>query len=129
MLKILLITDIPTRLATLKKALEKHDDVSLFQAASGDEALAMAREQKDFDLAVADDQVGDMSGLEFAEKLLSVSAMINSAVVSSLSGDDFHEASEGLGLLMQLPEQPGESDAKELLTALRKIVQLTRPQS
>ena len=36
--------------------------------------------------------------------------MINSAAVSSLSPEKFHEASEGLGILPQLPPRPGAHD-------------------
>ncbi len=127
MLKILLAATDRQRLAGLKTALEEHDDIRLFHAGSGDEALVTAKADKNIDLAVADEQLGDMSGLEYAERLLAVSAMISTAVVSPLDADEFHEVSEGLGVLMQLPPLPGKREADQLLARLREIVRLTRP--
>ena len=40
-----------------------------------------------------------------------VNAMVNTAVVSPLSDEEFHEVSEGLGILGRLPNEPGMSDA------------------
>jgi hypothetical protein len=51
-------------------------------------------------------------------------AMINLAVVSSLSHEDFHEASEGLGILVQLPPSPGEEDGSKLFETITQIVSL-----
>ncbi len=72
-----------------------------------------------------DEKLGFMSGLEVVLGLLSIFPMANSAAICSLSHEDFHEASEGLGLLAQLPPQPGEKEAEELLQQLRKIKNLT----
>jgi hypothetical protein len=46
-------------------------------------------------------------------------------MVSSLSQKDFHEASEGLGLLMQLPVRPKKAHAEDLVKHLRSIQDLT----
>jgi hypothetical protein len=63
-----------------------------------------------------------MSGLEFIRKVVSKNPMINSAAISSLPPEDFHNASEGLGILMQLPWKPNEADAARLLRHLNKIL-------
>jgi hypothetical protein len=73
---------------------------------------------------VTDEKLGDMTGIEFARRLLSVNPVINCASVSPLSPKDFHEASEGLGLLAQLPIRPGEEDAKDLLQRLKNLKNL-----
>ena len=51
-----------------------------------------------------------------------VNAMVNTAVVSPLSDEEFHEASEGLGILGRLPDHPGMSDSGELLHKLRTVL-------
>ena len=104
-------------------ALKKHGDIDLSWAESGSKALDMASGRA-FDLMVTDEELGDMTGLELTLKLLSVNPMINSASVSSLSTEDFHEASEGLGLMMQLSSPPSRDEAGELLERLRKITGL-----
>ena len=76
------------------------------------------------DLVVVDEKLGDMTGIEFIETLVSVNPMINCAVVSPLPSDDFHEVSEGLGILAQLPVQPGAKDAEDLLKLLNNLKKL-----
>ncbi len=51
---------------------------------------------------------------------------MNCAAVSSLSADDFHEASEGLGVMMQLPLEPDLKDAEKLVEYLKTILNLTK---
>ena len=73
---------------------------------------------------IADEQLKDMTGLDFANKMVAVNPMINCALVSSLNEDDFHEASEGIGVLAKLPPRPGSEDAQNLSEQLRKIQSL-----
>ena len=96
-------------------------EIDMAYEASGAEALKVAG-QSSVVLAVADENLGDMSGLDFIRDLLMVNAMINSAVVSSLSHDDFHEASEGLGIMLQLSPQISRQEAQDLLNRLESIV-------
>ena len=124
MLKLLLVSPDKDSLSGLASALMEHIDVDLLWAESGETALDIASETA-IDLVVADERLGDTTGLEFAGRLLSVNPMINCACVSRLSPEKFHEVSEGLGLVAQLPVQPGEANAEELLQCLRYIKNLT----
>jgi len=124
MLKLLLVSPDKDSLSRLASALAKHHDVDLSWAESGSKALDMISESA-VDLVVTDESLGDMTGLEFAGKLLSVNPMVNCASVSSLSSENFHEASEGLGLLTQLPIRAGEEQAEDLLKRLKQIKDLT----
>ncbi|MBW2175130.1 MAG: response regulator [Deltaproteobacteria bacterium] len=124
MLKLLLVSPDKDSLSGLASALAKHRDVDLFWAESGSKALDMISESA-VDLVVTDESLGDMTGLEFASKLLSVNPMVNCASVSSLSSENFHEDSEGLGLLTQLPIRAGEDQAEDLLKRLKQIKGLT----
>ena len=110
-------------LSVLASTLEKHNDVDLFWVESGGKALAAVSDTA-FDLVVIDERLGDMTGLELADKLISVNPMINCAVISALSPDDFHEASEGLGIMEQLPIQPGKKQTEELLQRLKNLKDL-----
>lgn len=92
---------------------------------SGGDALSMISNQS-FDLIIADETLRDMTGLDLAKKSISINPMLNIAIVSALSSHDFHEASEGLGILMQLPPVPKKSDAKKLLKHLNNILTLTK---
>ena len=123
MLKLLLVSPNKASLSGLASALVEHGDVDLSWAESGEKALDIASDTA-IDLVVTDERLGDMTGLEFAGRLLSVNPMINCASVSHLSPEDFHEVSEGLGLMAQLPIQPSKEDAEKLLQRLRNLKSL-----
>jgi DNA-binding NarL/FixJ family response regulator len=120
MMKFLLVSPDKSSLSELASALKEHDDVELLATESGKKALAMVSESA-VDLVVTDEELGDMTGLEFARRLISLNPMINCATVSGLEPERFHEVSEGLGLMDQLPTRPGKEDAERLLRNLRLI--------
>ena len=124
MFKLLLVTANKDAFTDFASALSTHADVELTRAESGGVALDMVTDTP-VDLVVADEDLGDMRGLELAYKVISVNPMVNCAVASDLSHEDFHEASEGLGLLDQLPLQPGAEQADELVELLKKIKNLS----
>jgi len=120
MLKLLLVSRDKDSLRDLSSALTGKDDIELEVSASGEIALAMLS-NKAVDLVVVDEDLGDMTALELSRRLLKINPMINCAVVSSLPHEEFHEASEGLGIMTQLPKQPGGKDAEELIKTLKHI--------
>ncbi len=123
MLKLLLVSNGGESLFDFDRALKEMDDVETLHALSGEKALEMIKDDI-IDLVVTDEDVGDMSGLSFVRKLISFNPMINCVAVSSLSEKDFHEASEGLGLMNHLPVNPGKTEAKKLIQSLRHIMGL-----
>ena len=124
MLKLLLVSPDKDSLSDLASALVKHGDVDLSWAESGETALGIASDAA-IDLVVTEEKLGDMTGLEFAGRLLSVNPMINCASVSSLSHEKFHEVSQGIGVMAKLPTKPSKEHAEELLQRLRYIKSLT----
>ncbi len=92
---------------------------------TSDVAVAMEWiKQKWIGLIVVEEDLGEISGVTFLEKAMQLDAMLNSAMVSSVSAKEFHEKTEGLGVLLQLPEKPGEAEAELLLSALDKVAGL-----
>ena len=120
MFKLLMVSPDKNSLSGLASALAEYGDVDLSWAEYGKEALDIASNNT-IDLVITDEWIGDMTGLEFAERLLTVNPRISCASVSQLSPDEFHAASEGLGLMPQLPDQPGREDAEKLLQHLRSL--------
>jgi DNA-binding NtrC family response regulator len=74
-----------------------------------------------FDLVITDEKLPDMTGLELIKKLIAVNPMTDCAAVSSLTPEAFHEASEGLGILMALPPYPDLKDTEQLIQNIEKI--------
>lgn len=121
-IKILLVSQDKASLSAFKAGLEENR-VQTAWAESGSNALDKIAE-KIFDLVVTDENLGDMTGLEFIGKVISKKPMVNCAAVTSLLPADFHEASEGLGILMPLPVRPGQEQAEQLLSHLKTILNL-----
>ena len=107
-------------LSEFESALEKRD--SLIQYLVSGEKVLAAISAEVFDLLVADENLEDMSGIELIDSVTAKHPLLNCALVSSLPPGEFHEATEGLGILMQLPLQPGIDAADQLLTHLNKIL-------
>jgi DNA-binding NarL/FixJ family response regulator len=122
MLRIVLATNRPEALQALAAALSSNPEVQFTQMVSGAQALEAARTAPPH-LVIIDAALPDTAApLELVQKLLRVNAMVNTAVVSPLSEEEFHEASEGLGVLGRLPSEPGASDAADLLHKLRTVL-------
>jgi DNA-binding NarL/FixJ family response regulator len=95
--------------------------VQLKQVGSGADALEAVRGSA-LHLVIIDAALPDAAPLQLVRQLLMVNAMVNTAVVSPLSDEEFHEASEGLGVLGRLPEQPDKSAAVDLLQKLKMVM-------
>ncbi|MBR9987971.1 MAG: response regulator [Desulfosarcina sp.] len=116
----LFVTPDRSNFADLSAEIERQGG-TVHWAASGDQALKTIKEQT-VDLVVTDERLGDMTGLDLVGRLVAVNPMINSAAVSSLSKEAFHEASEGLGISMQLPPSPSRADGERLMAHLNQIL-------
>ena len=90
---------------------------------SAQKALSMLSKEK-FDLFITHEQLPDMTGRDLVEKVVFINAMMNSVVISALPHKDFHEAYEGLGVLMQFPLEPGKEQVQDLLDHLNRIARI-----
>jgi len=95
-------------------------NIQLDQVESGESALSMMADG-DYHLMITDEHLTDMSGKTLIEKTTAQDPFMNCVAVSTLSHKDFHEAYEGMGVLMQFPPVPGTEDAQKLLDHLDKI--------
>lgn len=100
--------------------LERDKKNSVSRVSSAEEALALA-ENTNIDVVIAAEELSDSDGLTFVKKLIYRKPTIHCALVSPLSPDEFHEATEGLGLFMQLPVKPGASEAAQMMGLLKSI--------
>ncbi len=123
MINIILITAENDALSDFESGLRQDKEIKIIQVNSCQKAFDLISE-KVFDLAVADENIAGTPGLKFIEKLVSVNPLLNCALISSLGAKDFHEASEGLGVLMQLPLRPDQKHAEILLQKLKAVLNL-----
>ena len=73
------------------------------------------------DLAIVGEELVDASPVDCITQMVRCNPMINCAMISGLEHDAFHEATEGLGILMQLPPAPSREDAAVLLAKVDSI--------
>jgi DNA-binding NarL/FixJ family response regulator len=123
MLRVVLTTARPQALKAFAAALSSNPEVQVQLAPNGAAALEATRSAAP-QLVIIDRGLADAEPLELVQKLLMVNAMVNTAVISSVSEDEFHEASEGLGVLASLPEDPGTAEAADLLKKLQTVLGL-----
>ncbi len=121
MLNILLVSIRQGSISELAKDLSSDLEVCVDQVTSGAEALNTLR-TKCPHLIIIDSGLPDTDALDLVRQVISVNAMVNTAVVSPLSDDDFHDKSEGLGVLCRLPLDPGPGEADGMLKKLRSVL-------
>jgi len=119
MTEVLLVSGEEKDLAAMAQGLQA-GGAGVCRVRSGAAALELLRERY-FDLVVVDETLDDMTGLALIGRIVARHPMIDTAAVSSLTPGKFHEASEGFGVLMQLPSMPDSSHAAKLLEQLYKI--------
>ncbi|MDJ0804184.1 MAG: hypothetical protein QNI97_15010 [Desulfobacterales bacterium] len=104
----------------LFRALDDVPGVETLWAREGPQALERAAAESP-DLVVVDESLGGQSGLDWIRRLMHVNAFIQTAAVSRLPQDAFHQAAEGLGIMAQLPPRPGKFEAEMLLRTLKPL--------
>lgn len=87
---------------------------------SGEQAVDLARAERP-DLVVIDEELPGLAPGRLVVELLQVDATVATAVVSALGDAEFHERTEGLGILARVPLEPGRADAAALLAVWRAL--------
>lgn len=97
-----------------------HQSLKIRCITSGEEALKAAAANA-VDVVVAAENVEDGSGMDLIKQVVMKNPFINTALVSPLPHKEFHEATEGLGIFMQLSQKPGRGDAEKFCELLARI--------
>lgn len=121
MLRLLLVTTRQAKTGSFVEGLSSDGNVRLDRVASKDAALDFVRDNPPH-LVIIDSELSGLEPLKLVAELLTVNAMVNTAVMSSLSDHEFHETTEGFGILDRLPIVPDEEDARNLLHKLRRVL-------
>lgn len=76
------------------------------------------------DLVVVGQSLMDTTPVDCVKRLIRQKPMISCAMLSAMEPDAFHEATEGLGILMHLPPIPSGDDARVLLDKIESLASL-----
>lgn len=120
MLSILLVGKSSESLADFADQLSRKEGIEVSRARSGKEVWDILGKSK-IDVVVTDEKLADGDSLPFIKDLTKQQPLINCAMVSSLSPEDFHEETEGLGVFMQLPVDPGAEEVVKMMQLLESI--------
>jgi CheY-like chemotaxis protein len=126
MFKILLASTQPDRFEALQEGLSALHPFSFWRVSGGHAAIECVHNAP-VDLVIIDEELEDMAGVDLVRRLLEVDAMINTVLVSTAPPNDFHERTEGLGILMPLPSACGQAEALQLTQHLNRLALLTHP--
>lgn len=118
-LRVVVASKLVARMADFQEGLAAGAEVEIFQADSGEGVLQLLAGHT-IDLVAIDGEVVDMAGLGLAKEVARLHPFVSSVLVSEKSEADFHEETEGLGVLMRLPDPPQEASALLVLHHLEK---------
>ncbi len=120
MYTLLLVSPRMGDLSDFTATISAQPDITLHQVHSREDALRMVREQTPH-LVIIDQEITDKKPLDLVMELLAINAMINTAMITSMAAGEWHEKSEGLGMMPPISDPPTEKDALALLEAFREM--------
>ena len=123
MMNVLLAAGDARGFAQFESALKTRQSVVVKQVASTAEATEVL-ESGWASVVVFAAELADGPALPAVKEVMKRFPLVNCAMVSPLPAAEFHEATEGLGLFMQLPVDPGAAEAAEMVALLDKITAL-----
>ena len=123
MYHITIATEDTGRFQTLAGHLKSKPDIELEWTQTLETTLDNIESRKP-QLVIVDDSLSGVSGIDVVRKIIGVNPMINTAVATDMPDEEFHDASEGLGILAHLPLSPGVEDSEALLSSLKQIMGL-----
>ncbi|MGM0655429.1 MAG: hypothetical protein ACQETR_08960 [Thermodesulfobacteriota bacterium] len=107
----------------LEKMLGQHS-IDVKWCATGKELLSLIADTPKgqwIDLVIMEEVLPDMNAKALVEAVTTQSPMTNCVITGTMDKKRFHDVHEGYGVLMQLPVQPGQDDARNLEDHLKKI--------
>jgi len=121
MYRIVFVSSKPASFSVLAQALQADIRIAVEWVASGEEALALIKRAAP-DLMILDGNPGEPLDFALVRTIMQLNALINVVMVGRMPEKEFHESAEGMGILMQLPFQPGLPEAEALLARLTLLV-------
>ncbi len=120
MLSLLLVGKDPASLAEFATELSQKDGIRVTRVTSAKEAWGLLGNFR-VDVVIVDEELVGGIALSFVKELTRQYPLVNCAMVSTLSPKDFHEATEGLGVFLQLPVKPGAEEVAKMMQILESI--------
>lgn len=123
MTRIFFVTGKSGEFDVFKEGLPEEWDYSLGDCSSKEFGLSIIKNNS-VDLVVVGSELSDCKSIDFVKIIMKEYPLINCAMVSDLSHDDFHEATEGYGLFMQIPNNADAEDGAKMVELYQSITGL-----
>lgn len=120
---IIFVSDKKDTFSKIEKELTKHQQFTISHVKTGEQVKQHIQE-KTVDVAIVAEQLEEKAGFECIQEIVKLNPFINCVLSSPLSHDDFHEVTEGYGVLMQFSPIPTINECTAFLKKLTKIYQL-----
>ncbi len=109
--------------AALVERLREEPEIELIPVSTAVSVKETLTEQE-IHLIIAAEELEDCSGADCIRRVAMQFPLVHTALCSPLDEEAFHEATEGLGVLLQLPPRPGRADAERILERMAHIASL-----
>lgn len=119
-LRIALADAEPARLKSFTDALLQKEGCIITFVSSADKLLSLLA-QKGCDVVIIGDRLDGTTPMALIMEVTKKFPLINTAMISNLPHDAFHDSTEGLGVFMQLPTIPDGATAVEFFEKLGRI--------
>ena len=123
MLRIIFAAQNYAGFAALVDRLRQEPEIELIPVSTA-ESARKALSEHEVHLLIAAEQLEDCSGADCIRKVAMQFPLVHTALCSPLDEEAFHESTEGLGVLLRLPRQPGSVDAERILERMAHIANL-----
>ena len=120
MKQILIVTNREDRFSEFGDTLNQDSNISAVRTVSPETVLDCLADPPPA-LVIIDELEDGTPGLETARKILMRNAMIQQALVSSMSEAEFHDTAEGLGVMARISPEPDAAEAEMILETLKKF--------
>ncbi len=120
---IILVSDKRDAFAEIEKELMVHQNFTVNHIKTNEQVTKYIQDTK-VDVAIVADQLNEQPGFDCIQNIVQLNPFINCALASPLDHDDFHELTEGYGVLMQLSPMATRKEGAELVEKITKIYQL-----
>ncbi len=117
---IVLLSPRPDKLTEFLSALCRQADTTLHKITTSATMLEFIQDNPTH-LVLLDQAIDEENPLDLVINILSHNAMTNTAMITSMDAEQWHEKSEGLGMLPPVPDPPTAEDAQTLLDNLNKL--------
>lgn len=122
MQNIILLSQRIDNLADFLSGFSGQSETSMRAVTTPEEMLKIVREEGP-SLVILDETLNDSNPLDLVMNILSTNAMVNTAMITSMDAEAWHEKSEGLGMLPPVPNPPSSADAWKLLDSLQGLAE------